>query len=330
MHGRRIELGIMKKALLVTIVCFVIPGFFTLMLTGVRQPSQEADIGRNGRVRIDAGKSVTDIGVDDYIAGVLASRLEYGSEPELIKTQAVMIRTQIYRAMKDSFSVDDDELAMTYISKKERMKLWQGDYEANESLIEDCIAAVSQLVMRCNNELINCPYTYITAGKTRSMSDGAMPWLKQAECPDDSSTEQYISIKYISNKDFVKLCSKKFASVTETASSGLSKDAPLETVQIVERDQSDYVNRIKVGNIVISGEEFADALGLASPCFFIEDVSRNTLGAGNASGDIRITVRGSGSGYGLSINQAAVMARQGSGYDEILKYFFNGISIENL
>ena len=72
MHGRRIELGIMKKALLVTIVCFVIPGFFTLMLTGVRQPSQEADIGRNGRVRIDAGKSVTDIGVDDYIAGVLA------------------------------------------------------------------------------------------------------------------------------------------------------------------------------------------------------------------------------------------------------------------
>ena len=159
MHGRRIELGIMKKALLVTIVCFVIPGFFTLMLTGVRQPSQEADIGRNGRVRIDAGKSVTDIGVDDYIAGVLASRLEYGSEPELIKTQAVMIRTQIYRAMKDSFSVDDDELAMTYIPKKERMKLWQGDYEANESLIEDCTAAVSQLVMRCNNELIDCPYT---------------------------------------------------------------------------------------------------------------------------------------------------------------------------
>ena len=157
-----------------------------------------------------------------------------------------------------------------------------------------------------------------------------MPWLKQAECPDDSSTEQYISIKYISNQDFVKLCSKKFAPVTEAASSGLSKDAPLETIQIVERDRSDYVNRIKVGNIVISGEEFADALGLASPCFFIEDVSRNTLGAGNASGDIRITVRGSGSGYGLSINQAAVMARQGSGYDEILKYFFNGISIENL
>lgn len=28
MHGRRIELGIMKKALLVTIVCFVIPGLF--------------------------------------------------------------------------------------------------------------------------------------------------------------------------------------------------------------------------------------------------------------------------------------------------------------
>lgn len=331
MNGRRIELGIMRKALLVTMVCFIIPSFFTLMLTGVKQPSQEADIGQNGRVRLDTGKSVTDISVEDYIAGVLASRLAYGNEPELIKTQAVMIRTQIYRAMKDNLSVDDDELAMTYMSKKERMKLWQGDYEANEALIEDCIAAVPQLVMRYQEELISCPYTHITAGKTRSMSNGTMPWLKQADCPDDIKTEQYMSIKYMSNSEFIKLCSKKFSTLSETASAGFNKDAPLEAVQIVERDRSDYVNRIKAGNIVVSGEEFADALGLASPCFFIENVSSNAGKSGTTdSGDIRLTVRGSGSGYGLSINQAAVMAQQGSSYEEILKYFFNGISIENL
>jgi len=147
--------GIVKKMVAAAAVCILVPSLFTFIATGVIEPSVRADIGRAGRVRISSGKSYIDVGTEDYIAGVLATRLWYGEETELVKAQAVMLRTQIYRAMGGEMSVDADELAMTYLSKNNRRKLWQSEYEEKENLIEDCVAAVSGQVMRREGELVS-------------------------------------------------------------------------------------------------------------------------------------------------------------------------------
>ena len=46
--------------------------------------------------------------------------------------------------------------------------------------------------------------------------------------------------------------------------------------------------------------------------------------------NIKITTRGYGHGVGMSQNGANEMAKQGYTYDQILKYYYQNINIENL
>lgn len=313
---------VFRKTLIVLVLCIIIPWIMTTTLTGVIK-REIKNIGSDiKRVRVDIGRTVMEISVDDYIAGVLAARLSYGEEIELIKAESVMIRSSIYEAMGEEICIDDDLLSMTYLSDKEQRKLWGSSYDEKKSLIRDCISAVADMTIQYDGQYINCPYTTVSAGRTRSKADASAGYLKSAECSDDVQSQDYLSIFNKSYDDFVKLCNKKFNLRTAGTDTGISKAAPLESIQIVSRDSSDYVTQVKVGSIIVSGEELADALGLASPCFYFEN-------AKDADGTdcIRITVKGSGGGYGLSLYQAGKMASDGKNYEEILNYFYNGITI---
>lgn len=312
-----------RKILIVVALCIIIPWVTTISFTGVVK-REINNIGSDiKRVRVDVGRSVMEVSVEDYIAGVLAARLSYGEEIELLKAEAVMIRSGIYAAMGDEIFIDDDVISMTYLTDKERKKLWGSDYEEKEALVEDCISSVAGAAIQYEESFINCPYTAISAGRTRQGADNAaLGYIKSVECPDDLQAQGYLSVFNKSNDDFVKLCNKKFNSASLVTDTGINRSAPLESIQIVSRDASDYVTKVKVGSIVVSGEELADALGLASPCFYFENAKE-----ADGSSCVRITVKGSGSGYGVSIYQAGKLAQSGKNYQEILNYFYNGITI---
>ena len=69
----------------------------------------------------------------------------------------------------------------------------------------------------------------------------------------------------------------------------------------------------------VSGEEFARAFSLASACFSIKEVDDQ----------IRIVTKGYGQGMGMSQFGANEMAKEGSDYEEILKYYYQKIEIKN-
>lgn len=320
--------AIVKRATAAAALCFFIPWAVTMAMNGV-VTTQISNIGSDiRRVRIDAGKAVMEVSVDDYMAGVLATRLTYGEEAELIKAQAVMVRTEIYRLMQDEICIDDDELSMTYLSEKERKKLWGSEYDEKEELIEDCIASVAGRAITYNGSFIKCPYTAVSAGNTRDaggLSSDAPQYLQSVKCSRDVESGDYLSIITKSNEDFVKMCNKKFNTSTIGTETGLDKNSPLQSVQIVSRDAAEYVVKVKIGSVVVTGEELADALELASPCFYFEAGSDDS-----GSGCVKITVKGSGSGYGMSMYEAHRMACDGNNYEEILKYFYNGIVVTDV
>lgn len=326
--GENVRLKSIQKVTIILSVCILIPWSMTMAVTGVVK-REISDVGQDvRRVRVDAGKTVMEVSVDDYIAGVLASRLSYGEEVELLKAEAIMVRTEIYAEMGDEICIEDDELSMTYLSDKERRKLWGSEYDEKESLIEDCISLVSNLAIQYDGSFINCPYTPVSAGRTRDGSNSkteALNYLKPVECSYDVQAENFLCVLTKSNDDFVRLCNKRFNESTVGADTGISKNAPLESVQIVSRDASDYVNKVKVGSVIVTGEELADALGLASPCFYFESAKDQ-----NGTQCVRITVKGSGSGYGMSLNEAGKMASDGKNYEEILKYFYSGITVTDV
>ena len=93
-----------------------------------------------------------------------------------------------------------------------------------------------------------------------------------------------------------------------------------ESIEILSRSDSGGVLEIKVGNKVISGNEFMLLLGLNSINFNYE-INDNV---------VKFNCIGYGNDVGMSQYGANVMAKEGKKYDEILKHYYTGIKIQNL
>ena len=81
----------------------------------------------------------------------------------------------------------------------------------------------------------------------------------------------------------------------------------------IEKDSSEYAVSVKIFETGISGEDFANALNVDSSNITLEYIDDK----------IKITTKGKGHGFGLSMNQAEKYAEQGMGYEEILKKFYD-------
>lgn len=97
------------------------------------------------------------------------------------------------------------------------------------------------------------------------------------------------------------------------------KALKFEDFEIQEKDSAGYVSKFRIGNTVCSGDEFRDALSLASSAFSIQE----------ESGGLKITTMGKGHGLGMSQWTANELAKNGQNYKEILEFFFEGTTITN-
>ena len=83
----------------------------------------------------------------------------------------------------------------------------------------------------------------------------------------------------------------------------------------------DVANKVmieyKIGDDSATGQELREAFGLRSANFDIAE----------ADGKVKFTVRGFGHGVGMSQFGADYMAKQGSGYREILQWYYPGSSV---
>ena len=99
----------------------------------------------------------------------------------------------------------------------------------------------------------------------------------------------------------------------------VSEEHPLEAVAISARDGGEYALEVAIGEKTVSGEEFRNGLELPSACLYLKEVE----------GKIRIVTKGLGHGLGMSQYGANVLAKEGSGYRDILNYYFKNIEISD-
>ena len=93
-----------------------------------------------------------------------------------------------------------------------------------------------------------------------------------------------------------------------------------DDLKIIEHTESQRVRTVKFGNHNLSGVEARTILGLKSTNF--EIIKEN--------GTIKFSVKGYGHGVGMSQTGADAMAKQGSGYEEIIKHFYTDVEIKDV
>ncbi|MCD8370223.1 MAG: SpoIID/LytB domain-containing protein [Clostridiales bacterium] len=274
-------------------------------------------VGENavsGRILLERDGLQTYMAVEDYLPGVVACQIDTALEAEAMKCQAVIARTYIGRLMDGREEITEEELDLDYLGERtlaaadpvSREKL-----AASLELCEEAVCETDGIVMTYDRRCILPLFHKVSAGRTRA-GESDYPYLKSVESRWDREAETY-------EREF-SWTEKEFASLISQIPGGQPVDASQipSQMQTVRKDAAGYIMQMKVGSSTYTGEEIQYALGLPSACFTFSGTEQ----------EIRATVRGSGHGYGLSQAGADGMAREGWRWEDILHYYYAGISLE--
>lgn len=251
----------------------------------------------------------TDIISEETLIGILAKEIPYTYEEEAIKAQAVVARTYMARRI---LGIQTNGAVVGY-SIDEMKELW-GEERFNSvyNIYKQAVEATRGRVILYNNQPIEALYHEASSGRTRdgkSVYNQEIPYLKSVESSVDKISKQV----ECSKEEAVSKIKEKYPTL-EADSSNLESQ-----IQIVSKDAGGYINAVQIGNITLTGQEIVAMFDLPSAAFRI--FSNNN--------DLVFDVKGAGSGVGLSQNGANELAEQGMGYEDIIKYYYTDVSIEN-
>ena len=269
------------------------------------------------KILLDRGEVHTYMDLESYLEGVLAKQLMFleGREyrPEAWKAQAIIARTYLYRIMGDEYEIPESALDIDYLDETDMKKLWEQDRAGVYfERIHKAASETKGLVMQIDNACILPLFHQVSTGVTRK-GENIYSYIQSVTCNADPLADGYQQSILIGKEEAAKRISSIADAVPVSASV-----LPAE-IQIIARDEGGYVARIQIGGKEYSGEQIQAALGLPSASFAVED----------SGTDLRITVKGSGHGYGLSQNEANAKAGDGWSAEDILVYFYQGINFYN-
>ena len=226
---------------------------------------------------------------EDFIPYLLRQQIEKDQAPEVLKAQAVLVRTNL--VYQRSLGKSLDEILTDSFSDIFSSLTWYRIFFLSNSL-KKAAAATKEQILTFQDAPCLAPYHQVSSGKTRNgeevFRDASFSYLQSVDSPWDLDSPDYLT-----SKDF--------------SSSQLPS-----SLEIQQTDSAGYVLTLSEEDAVISGEYFRHEMQISSSCFSIQQNGDTT----------RLICKGQGHGVGLSQYGASAMAQKGSTYDEILTWYF--------
>ena len=293
------------------VFCIGFPAMVTLLInpdvTGTDKVYTTRESGKY--VTFSENSSTQTLDVEAFIPCAMMGQLSIDDNEELLKAFAIMLRTCIYGKLSEETTIDAASLELPYMTYDDMKNTWKDNFADNLNKLNKIMEETSLLVIKYNGTLIQPYYHSLSAGVTR---DGSEEYLKSADCPGDRENKKYLQTSVYSCESFISAIKEINGEIT------LSSETPLESFQIVSRDNAGYITELQIGGSAIDVNVFTDKFALASACFDVDEYN----------GGIRIVTKGIGHGYGVSLNTAKNMAENGNDYAVILNYFYPGTAIE--
>ena len=311
---------VLIKSLIVGVVVLLFPFVLTLLLS--EHNSDNSLDTMDFTIYYEVNGSKDKLSFDEYLVGVVAANMPAGYHMEALKAQAVIARTyalyNIALLSKENPSqkkFTTSELGLSYISLSTLEQLWATeDYSTYFTRLENAVFGTMNEVLIYDHDLILPVFFDTGSGFTRNASEAwgvDIPYLVSVPSKQDVTSTNYLKIEEYLIVDLIEHLSTYYTDLE------LSEDNFFEKVSITSRDSAGYVTKIDLGSLTVSGEEFAKVLGFTSNHFYIEEYE----------GKVRIICNGAGHGVGLSQYGANAMAEDTSSYQDILEYYYTGISL---
>lgn len=266
---------------------------------------------------------VEKIKLDDYIACVVSAEMPVSYELEALKAQAIVARTYTIYKITTSKKHDNADICdkstccQAWISKENRLKRWkESDAQNNWNKIIRAVNETAGKIVTYNNKPINAFFHANSGGKTEIpfyvWGGSGYPYLQVVETSGEDAYSQYSSEAEFTKKELEKKIREKHSDFEIDLEEN-------DCIEIKERDSSNRVVTVKIGNLNLSGVETRTLLGLRSANFTV-DISNNK---------VNFKVIGYGHGVGMSQTGADALAKQGKNCEEIIKHFYSGVEIKD-
>lgn len=319
--------------IIAVLICFFLMPIFFVNKKKINTSSQTKNIETNEIYENETDKikllhkdtnEVEELQLEDYIKNVVSAEMPANYSEEALKAQAVVARTYtMYKIMKSSKHQDADicdksDCCQAWISKEERMKKWDED-KKNEywNKIETAVNSTAGQIITYNDEPINAFFHSNSGGKTQIplyvWGGEGYPYLQVVETAGEENYSQYKSEVELSKKELEEKLKEKYENFS------INFDEK-NCIEVIQRDDSNRVKEIKIGNLELSGVEVRTILKLRSANFTVEI----------ANDSIKFNVIGYGHGVGMSQTGADAMAKQGSNYKEIIQHFYTNVEIKEI
>lgn len=257
------------------------------------------------------------IPLEKYLTGMMAATIPAEYEMETLKAQAIILRSFCVKHMKKENGnkvIYDEDLKEYYFTMKECENLWGEKKESYLKKMEEAVNQTKGIVMVCNGDIVEAPFSRMSNGKTRDITEyiilkESFPYMKTVMCEADEMAEDFIQYKEMSQKEFADTIRR----IADIKMSEISKI-------ILYRDTNNYVKEVVVGEKTIPSEEFREAFQLTSSCFFLDKIDQI----------IEIQTKGVGHGFGFSQYEANYQALNGKDSFGLLNYFFDNVTFEKM
>lgn len=330
---------IMKKFFLFLISIVLIPCAMTLLF-GLF--NDEIQIGKNGNslknkqlgknVLIEINGLYKSIDVEEFVLGILPGTIPADYDDETLKVQAVLIRTNVLKEMLEKNTGDAADLSYRYLTVEERIALWgERNYEKQEGRFEKAVAQTAGQVIEQENSLIMALYHEVSIGKTASAKEilgEDISYLQSVGSSQDVEAKHYMNIvsytwQELQKRNSGEIKKESGEEIKEEAENKTDDNAQIQsasvTVSINESTENGFVKQLLVDGTAYTGDEAMNCFELTSTNFYVEEIE----------GGIRFICLGKGNCLGVSLYGANRMALEGKSMEEIIKYYYKGVSVVN-
>ena len=271
-------------------------------------------LGRDGQV--------AQMTMADYLWGVVAAEMPASFEPEALRSQAVCARTySLWKLRAKSHEGEgadicaDSTCCQAYLSQEDAAQRWgEGTASAYTAKIASAVADTDGQVLTYEGSPIQAVFFSSASGATEDASavwGKALPYLVSVDSPEGDEVPNYRSTVTLTADQVRKTVSE----------AGLDCDLsgePSGWFQSLTRTASGRVASVELGGVALSGGAVRNLLALRSTCFDVDE----------AEGVFTFSVTGYGHGVGMSQYGANAMAKEGSGWRDILAHYYTGAQLQ--
>ena len=272
-----------------------------------------------GFTALISGKDAIEINkqkdMEVYLPMMLCREIPWDYEEEMLKAQAVLIRSSLYLRLENK-ELDQTELKENLENYKNKSQKEQ--YQMAYKRMEKAVNATKGQVISYQGEICSGVFHRVSAGQTREgsevLQDTKMSFLKSVDSSQDIQSEDYLHGHYFTEEALKDRLLEIYPDIE------LSDQPLTEQIVVEKRDSQEYVLEIRVGNLTVPGEEFRNNLELSSSNFTVQ----------NMDGKIRFLCKGLGHGMGLSQYGGNELAKEGKTYEQILFTYFPDVILKKI